>query len=160
RPVLIAGLLSSGIFYSIFAYATFAGSLALIFVSRIGAGIAGATIPTAQAFIADSTSDEDRGKGMALIGAAFGIGFTFGPLFRAISVSSDSQAPPSPAPGVVAAALSFAAFCLAVAILPESLRPGSAPAERRWISVGSLKVALRAPSIGRLLLTFFVATFA
>src|SRR5919108_604384 len=54
--------------------------LVLLFVSRIGAGIAGATISTAQAVIADSTSHEGRSRGMALIGAAFGIGFLFGPL--------------------------------------------------------------------------------
>jgi len=56
--------------------ATVMKSLALLFVSRIGAGIAGATIPTAQAYIADSTSLEKRPKGMALIGMAFGLGFT------------------------------------------------------------------------------------
>ncbi|MEO1984714.1 MAG: MFS transporter, partial [Fuerstiella sp.] len=53
----------------------------------IAAGIAGATIPTAQAVIADSTGPEGRGKGMALIGAAFGIGFTFGPLIGAACTS-------------------------------------------------------------------------
>ena len=55
--------------------------MVLLFLSRIGAGIAGATIGTAQAVIADSTPPEKRKHGMALIGAAFGIGFTFGPLF-------------------------------------------------------------------------------
>jgi len=59
--------------------------------ARTGAGIAGATISTAQAVIADCTTPEHRKHGMALIGAAFGIGFTFGPLIGSASlfISSD-----------------------------------------------------------------------
>jgi MFS family permease len=160
RPVLIVGLFSSAVFYALFSYAIWMESLWWIFVARIGAGIAGATIPTAQAYIADSTSDSERGRGMALIGAAFGIGFTFGPLLGALWVSDDPAAPPSAAPGLVAAALSFLAFCLALAILPESLRPGSSSAARPWLSLKSLRSALAVPTIGTLLATFFVATFA
>src|SRR6185295_5874432 len=55
-------------------------ALVLFFVARIGAGVSGATIATAQAVIADCTAPEKRKHGMALIGVAFGIGFTFGPL--------------------------------------------------------------------------------
>src|SRR5262249_49399059 len=87
RPILLVGLCGSVVFYALFAYAShvgFAGSprlaLVLILLSRVGAGIAGATISTAQAVIADSTPPEKRSHGMAMIGAAFGIGFTFGPL--------------------------------------------------------------------------------
>src|SRR5262249_29647773 len=87
RPILVLGLLGSVAFYTLFGIASELGArgwpalgLALFFVSRLGAGIAGATISTAQAVIADSTPPERRSQGMALIGAAFGIGFTFGPL--------------------------------------------------------------------------------
>ncbi|MEE2706014.1 MAG: MFS transporter, partial [Planctomycetota bacterium] len=80
RPVLMIGLSGSVVFYTLFGVATVMKDMTLLFVSRIGAGIAGATIPTAQAYIADSTSLKDRPKGMALIGMAFGLGFTFGPL--------------------------------------------------------------------------------
>src|SRR5262245_6824203 len=90
RPVILVGLVGSVIFYSLFGFAAglyapgrseslAALALVLLFVARIGAGIAGATIATAQAVIADCTSQENRKKGMALIGAAFGIAFTFGP---------------------------------------------------------------------------------
>jgi len=160
RPVLIIGLFCSAVFYGLFSYAIWVRSLALIFAARIGAGIAGATIPTAQAFIADSTTEADRGKGMALIGGAFGIGFTFGPLLGSLWVPNDATAPPSAAPGIVAAGLSFIAFCLAVVILPESLRPGKAPRARHWFEIRSFQTALGLPSVGILLLTFFVATFA
>lgn len=92
RPVLIVGLLGSTLAYAMFGVATDLGrdgmllglgALPWLFITRIAAGIAGATIATAQAVIADSTGAEGRGKGMALIGAAFGIGFTFGPLIGA-----------------------------------------------------------------------------
>lgn len=99
RPILLLGLAGSTISYGLFGYVSAQGRDALIlgfspliwmYVTRIGAGIAGATISTAQAVIADCTGVEGRGKGMALIGAAFGIGFTFGPLIGAISVSNDA----------------------------------------------------------------------
>jgi MFS transporter, DHA1 family, tetracycline resistance protein len=98
RPILMLGLAGSAFFYSLFGYATSLGSEGVIlgmgvipwlFVCRIGAGIAGATIPTAQAYIADVTGPTERGRGMALIGAAFGIGFTFGPLLGAAFVPGD-----------------------------------------------------------------------
>jgi MFS family permease len=160
RPVLMMGLLSSSVFYALFGYATWAGSLPLIFVSRIGAGIAGATIATAQAYIADSTAETERGKGMALIGAAFGVGFTFGPLLGALWVSDDPGAAPSAAPGFVAAGLSFLAFCSALFVLKESLRRDIKPQERQWWHFKSFKTALSVPTMGMLVLTFFVATFA
>ncbi|HEY4258803.1 MAG TPA: MFS transporter [Schlesneria sp.] len=99
RPVLLVGLAGSTVAYFLFAVVTQWGNrgpilglspLVWLFITRIGAGIAGATISTAQAYIADSTDEKSRGKGMALIGAAFGIGFTFGPLLGAAFVSGDS----------------------------------------------------------------------
>lgn len=98
RPVLIVGLLGSTFAYAMFGIATSLGregmmlgldALSWLFITRIAAGIAGATIATAQAVIADSTGAEGRGKGMALIGAAFGIGFTFGPLIGAACTSEN-----------------------------------------------------------------------
>ena len=99
RPVLLLGLAGSTISYGLFGLVSAQGRDALIigfspliwlYVTRIGAGISGATISTAQAVIADCTAVENRGKGMALIGAAFGIGFTFGPLIGAACVSDDA----------------------------------------------------------------------
>ncbi len=92
RPVLMVGLLGSVISYALFAYASIEQSLVLLFISRIGAGIAGATIPTAQAYIADCTTLKGRTHGMALIGAAFGLGFTFGPLFGYFAVQNENDA--------------------------------------------------------------------
>lgn len=100
RPVLLVGLAGSTFSYAMFGFASSLGReglvlglgpLAWMFVARIGAGIAGATISTAQAVIADCTGVEGRGRGMALIGAAFGIGFTFGPLIGAASTADETS---------------------------------------------------------------------
>lgn len=169
RPILILGLAGSTISYALFGYATSLGAeglmlglsaLTWLFITRIGAGIAGATIPTAQAYIADVTGPEERAKGMALIGAAFGIGFTFGPLLGAFFVSDVQGAAPSPAPGYVAAVLSGFALLFAIVKLPESLNPDSKPTTRHWLDVGSFRTAIAHPHVGMILATIFITTFA
>ncbi len=159
RPVLMVGLAGSVVFYTMFGIATIFKSLPLLFVSRIGAGIAGATISTAQAYIADATSLENRAKGMALVGAAFGLGFTFGPLFGFLAVPSGTG-DPGPGPGYAAAGLSACALVLAYFKLPESLKPGNQATGRRWFDRRALGVALATPAIGVLLLAIFVCIFA
>ncbi|HRK01020.1 MAG TPA: MFS transporter [Oligoflexia bacterium] len=76
RPVLIATMIGSAASLALTASAS---SLTQIFIARILAGLFGANISTASAYIADVTSEADRAKGMGLIGAAFGIGFVVGP---------------------------------------------------------------------------------
>jgi MFS family permease len=159
RPVLMVGLLGSVLFYSLFALASIYHSLTLLFLSRIGAGIAGATISTAHAYIADTTTLEKRNQGMALIGAAFGLGFTFGPLLG-LAAMWGGRAEPGPAPGYLAAGLSAVALLMAVFMLPESLTTRSAHARRSWFDLGALRSALSIPSIGLLLLTSFLCVVA
>lgn len=159
RPVLMVGLAGSVVFYSLFGVATVYKDLTLLFVSRIGAGIAGATIATAQAYIADSTPVEKRHKGMALIGAAFGLGFTLGPLVGLLAVIS-GDGNPGYWPGVFAAGLSLVALLLAVFKLPESLRPDSASAAKSWFGLGSLREVLTTPSVALLILASFISVFA
>ena len=170
RPVLIVGLAGSTFFYGLFALVTQYGNagaifglspLVWLFIMRSGAGIAGATIPTAQAYIADSTDEKSRGKGMAIIGAAFGIGFTFGPLLGAWFVSNDADGVPSPAPGYVAAALSALATLAAIALLPESLKSDAASRpSRKWFDWAAFSTAMTRPHVGLLLATIFLTTFA
>ncbi len=163
RPVLMVGLFGSVVSYSLFAVASIQESLILLFVSRIGAGIAGATIPTAQAYIADCTTLKGRARGMALIGAAFGLGFTFGPLFGYFAVQNENDAP-GPGPGYAAAILSAVALVLAYFYLRESRSPESrsprAVDQRRWWDGSSWRVALATPSLGLLLISTFVCVFA
>ena len=169
RPILILGLAGSTFFYTLFGYAITLGLegrllglgvLPWMLICRIGAGIAGATIPTAQAYIADVTGPQERARGMALIGAAFGIGFTFGPLLGAAFVPGQTTAAPSPAPGYIAGLLSGLAMLSAVFLLPESLSPDSKPEARHWLDVSSLRGALAQPMVGLVLLTMFLTTFA
>ena len=157
RPVLMIGLAGSVVFYSIFGLATSFRSLTWLFVSRIGAGIAGATIPTAQAYIADTTTPDKRARGMALIGAAFGLGFTFGPLLAYTALWTAGDRGLSPWPGYTAAGLSAVALLLAIFKLPESLRPDSRPSERKLFNVAGLKKALAIPTMGALLTASFLS---
>ena len=159
RPVLMIGLLGSVVFYSLFGVATIMQSLTLLFVSRIGAGIAGATISTAQAYIADTTTLTERPKGMALIGMAFGLGFTFGPLFGYLAVPTGTG-DPGPAPGFAAAGLSLVALLLAYFKLPESLSVNSPSAAKQNLSMTGLRDALSVPSIVLLLIALFVVVFS
>jgi DHA1 family tetracycline resistance protein-like MFS transporter len=82
KPILLLSLSGSVVFYALYGYAvTFdspAVAIGLMLASRIGAGIAGASVGTAAAVIADCTPPEKRARGMALIGIAFGAGFTLG----------------------------------------------------------------------------------
>jgi MFS family permease len=165
RPIILIGLAGSVVFYALFGYASdlwtdtaaAAFALTLLFVARIGAGISGATISTAQAVIADCTTPEERKRGMALIGAAFGIGFTFGPLIGAgaLQLFKDHLG----VTGYVASGLSFIALLVAIAILPETRRFGEASgARRKWFDTQAVRTALANPAVAPVVWTFFLAT--
>ena len=160
RPVLMVGLGSSVVFYCLFGLATELRSFWLLFAARVGAGIAGATISTAQAYIADTTTLEQRPRGMAMIGMAFGMGFTFGPLLGFLAVP-DANSEPGPWPGYFAAILSGIALCMAIFWLPESRNPESKPAEGAGLSqLGKIRLAVAAPSVGLILLAMFICVFS
>ena len=119
RPVILISLTASCTGYLLFA---FSHSLAVLFASRVIAGVGGANIGTAQAYIADSTSPENRAKGMGLIGAAFGLGFILGPPMSALlaELGTKHGMAGNLLPGLVAAGLSFTAFLIALSVLAES----------------------------------------
>ena len=164
RPVLLIGLGGSVVFYLLFGFASdlprtreMAGlALALLFAARIGAGIAGATIATAQAVIADCTPPEKRKHGMALIGAAFGIGFTFGPLIGAGSLYIFPEH--YGIIGYTAAGLSLIALVLGIVLMPETRRFGAAPMARKWFDTKAIRMVLRNPAVAPVVWTFFLAT--
>src|SRR4051794_37534037 len=132
RPILLIGLFGSVVFYTLFGYAASlepehyaALAMVLFFIARIGAGVSGAAISTAQAVIADSTPPDKRKHGMALIGAAFGIGFTFGPLIGFGCVYLGKSHPDLAhlgygLIGYTAAGMSFVALLLGLWLLPET----------------------------------------
>lgn len=164
RPIIMVGLAGSVACYTLFGMATTIAddpstTMILLYVSRIGAGIFGATISTAQAYIADTTTPEKRSKGMALIGMAFGAGFTFGPLLGMAAVAGDGEAP-SAWPGYIAAVLSFFALLLASKKLPESLTESSESAGHKLFDFEGLRQALSIPSISLILVSIFVCIFS
>src|SRR5690606_5105885 len=120
RPILLLGLLGSCLAYALFARGTHVEPLPLMFAARALAGRVGATISAAQAYVADITTAEARAKGMGVIGAAFGLGFTIGP---PIGGRLDEAFGPW-APGVFASVLSGVAFLIGFLRLTESHRPG------------------------------------
>ena len=115
RPVLLISLFALGVDYVILALAP---SLAWLVVGRVLAGILGATISTANAYVADITPREGRAAAFGLIGAAFGVGFTLGPLLGGVLGEIDLRLP-----FWFAAALSFANVAFGWFALPESLPP-------------------------------------
>lgn len=114
RPILFFSLLGSAVGYVVIG---FAGTLFLVFLGRVIGGITGGNISTAQAYIADVTSKENRAKGMGLFGAAFGLGFIFGPALAGILSKYGVHVP-----FFFAAALSLANAIALYFILPESLK--------------------------------------
>jgi MFS transporter, DHA1 family, tetracycline resistance protein len=115
RPVIMLGLLGSSIGYLIYG---FAGSFLGLFLSRAVHGACAATISTAQAYIADTTDESNRARGMGMIGAAFGLGFVIGPAIGGLLGHNDLRLP-----GFFAAALTFANLIFAAVRLPESHQP-------------------------------------
>lgn len=165
RPVLLLSVAGSVGSHLLLGVADLQHSLTLLFVARILDGVTGANVATAQAYIADVTTSENRARGMGLFGAAFGLGFVVGPamgaglaaLGRRVSGEAGTAWP-----AFGAAVISTVAFLLAWRLLPESVdRTG--PRERavpRMFSLSRLREAWRHARLRELLFLTFAATFA
>jgi len=157
RPVLLVSTAGAAISYALFAFgSSLAAPIALwvLLGSRMFAGICGANITVAQAYIADITPPSDRSRRMGLIGMAFGLGFIFGPALGGISLHLFGVQ----GPGWVASVFCAINFVLTLAILPESWQPASEhvagrPRLAQWLHT------LSHPKIGLLVVVFFLATF-
>ncbi|HET7276024.1 MAG TPA: MFS transporter [Longimicrobiaceae bacterium] len=157
RPVLLIGLFGSAISYMTFGLA---GSLLVLIIGRAMAGVMGANIGVAQAYVADVTPGEERAKGMGMIGAAFGLGFIFGPALGGLLAGFGASVP-----FFGAAAVTFINGVLAIFWLPESLpaaarsavvsdRPGIARRVRALTRIGL------GSRTAKLYGVFFLITFA
>jgi MFS family permease len=178
RPVLLGSTLGAAGSYVLFALSSAIGNPAvglwLLIASRVFAGICGANITVAQAYIADISPPEQRSKRMGLIGMAFGLGFIFGPALGGISLAGFTiggyhflglrvplihfEGFGLSGPGWVAASICAANFLLALFVLPESRKPASEhvaprPHLDQWMHT------LTQPKIGLLVVVFFLATF-
>ena len=158
RPVLILSQIGSAAGYLLLGLATQYGKdpesiLWLVYLSRVIDGISGGNISTAQAYISDVTTPQTRAKGMGLLGAAFGIGFSAGPALGALLSGHPAW------PAYAAAILSFAAAVLTFWKLPE-VRARKPVDTQFWLHPRTFQPILRKPALVQLLLISFVTMAA
>jgi len=161
RPVLIASQVGSVAGFILLGVATSGDwaspglGLTLVYLSRVIDGLSGGNISTAQAYISDVTTAQDRAKGMGLIGAAFGIGFTIGPALGGILGHFAVSLP----------AYAAALFCAIAAwqtwkFLPESHRHVHSEESEAWLHPSRFLPILRNPVLVQMLLIFFFSMMA
>jgi DHA1 family tetracycline resistance protein-like MFS transporter len=150
RPVILLALGTLAFDYFVMALAP---SIAWLFAGRAIAGIAGASFTPAYAYVADVTSEENRGRAFGLVGAAFGAGFILGPAVGGLLGEFGPRAPFYAAAAVTLANLAYGCF-----VLPESLPVGSRrPFEwRRANPAGMLLQMRKHPAVLALLAAIFI----
>ena len=149
RPVLLASLTALCADYIVMGLAP---TLWLLFLTRVIAGIAGATYSTANAYVADVSPPEKRAQNFGLMGAGFGLGFVIGPVIGGFAGEFGTRVP-----FFAAAALAGLNVAYGLFVLPESLKPENRRAFS-WARANPLGVARRIASIP-MVAWFFVALF-
>jgi len=151
RPMLLISIAGTVIAFLLFA---FARSMTMLFVSRVVDGLLGGNTSLARAYITDVTDEKTRSRGLGLIGAAFGLGFTIGPFTGGMLSQYGYMVP-----GLVAAGLSFLNLIAVFFWLPESLdksrRREAQESQEGAFDIRRLFEALRTPCVGGLLLIGF-----
>jgi len=158
RPVLLVSNFGSIIAYGLFGLsASYIGDTGfwILIGSRVFAGICGANLSVASAYIADVTTPEKRSKGMGLIGMAFGLGFILGPVIGSQAFKHFGLA----GPGAVAAVICAINFLLGCFILPETRKKDAAPPIRRP-RFAQIRHVLGMKEVGFLIGIYFLGTFA
>jgi DHA1 family tetracycline resistance protein-like MFS transporter len=150
RPILLFSLLGFGLDYLLLA---FAPSIGWLFVGRIIAGITGASMTTASAYIADISTPETRAQNFGMIGAAFGLGFIVGPMIGGLLGEMGPRIP-----FLVAAGLALLNAAYGYFVLPESLDVSNRRAFdwKRANPISSLKNLSRFPAVAGLIVSFFL----
>ncbi|MDQ3100103.1 MAG: MFS transporter [Bacteroidota bacterium] len=149
RPVIAWTVFITAISFLILAHAE---TLALLFIARILAGIGSANIAASQAYITDSTPVEGRAKALGMIGAAFGLGFIFGPPVGGFIKENFGMA----WVGYSAMALSIIDLLLILFFLPESLKVKDPTAKIQLKPITQTINALKRADIRDLFLTSFI----
>jgi DHA1 family tetracycline resistance protein-like MFS transporter len=129
RPVLLCTILLGA---SSMVFTALAPTYGLLLVARFVAGAFAANISTANAYIADITTEENRAKGMGVIGAGFGLGFIFGPAIGGLLAANGNYALPI----LCAAGLGFLNFVFAFFVLEEPARATTPATRSRWAGFG------------------------
>lgn len=154
KKIIVITLLINAVGYILFA---FTNTYAMLLIARVVSGIGGSSIGVAQAYIADITTAENRSKGMGIIGAAFGLGFVFGPLIGGFLSKYGYFLT-----GIASASFSFAAFILTIFFLPESKSKvtQALTSTRKLIDIESFKLIFQKPNLGIVITLFFILTFS
>lgn len=154
RPVLLVSIFGLGC--SLLMQAT-AGSLLALLLVRIVSGGTAASFSVANAYVADITAPDQRGKAFGMLGAAFGVGFIFGPMLGGLLGSDDVRLP-----FFVAAGLSLLNFLYGYFLLPESLPVASRSSFklRRANPFSALLNLGRLHGVGGLIGVFALTAFA
>ena len=155
RPLIIGCLFLNAVGYVIFA---FTNSFMLLLISRVVAGVGGSSVAVAQAYIADITTKQDRSKGMGMIGAAFGLGFVFGPIIGGVLSKYGYEVT-----GFASATFSFIAFLFTIFFLPESLKKTKDKIKtkaRKLIDIPAIKLLFKDNKIASLIIMFFILVFS
>ena len=142
RPVILTSIFGLGVD---FLFMAFAPNLWWLFVGRIFNGMTAASFSTASAYVADVTTPENRAKGFGLMGAAFGVGFTFGPALGGWLWTFDHRLP-----FLVCAALALCNWLYGFFVLPESLPPERRQPRFDWRKanpVGALRLLRSRPGL-------------
>lgn len=163
RPVLLVSIAGSVLSHSLLGFADIVGSYALLFLARALDGVTGANIGTAQAYIADVTTKENRARGMGLFGAAFGVGFIVGPSLGGVLywIGDTTTGAGTSWPAFGAAVLSLISFTLVLFYLPESRHKSERDhTEPRGFSVTRLAQVWHRPRLRELLILLFTMVFA
>ena len=151
RPVLLATILLGS---AAMVATALAGSLLLLLLARALAGAFAGNISTASAYIADVTTEENRAKGMGVIGAGFGLGFIFGPALGGVLSTTEHG---FALPILVAACLGFLNFLFAFFVLDEPERHRDRENRRRFQALGE---AFANPRTAYPIALFFLHTLA
>ncbi|HEY4222210.1 MAG TPA: MFS transporter [Myxococcota bacterium] len=153
RPVVLTSIAIAACGFLVFG---FSDALWMLFAARMVAGFGNANIGTVQAIVADVTTGKDRAKGMGIVGAAFGLGFIFGPIIG--GVAGAAWGPASAA--FISAGLAGLNWILAFFLLKETRRPASTnAAPRGFMNLAALGRAKDYVNVPALLVIMFVFTF-
>ena len=158
RPVLLISNFGSVLAYGLWGFSATRDPQVgywLLLASRVFAGICGANISVASAYIADITTPENRSKGMGMIGMAFGLGFILGPVIGGEALRAFGLT----GPGYVGSAICAANFVLGCFILSESRDLSKANPVRRH-RLDQIGHVLALPEVGFLIGLYFLATFS
>ena len=154
RPIILGSLFGLGIDYLVQGWAP---SIGWLFLGRVIAGIMGASITTANAYIADVSTPATRARNYGFVGAAFGMGFIFGPALGGLLGGINLRLP-----FFVSAGLALVNWLYGFFVLPESLKPEhrSAVSWRRMNPLASLRRLRAYRLVAGLALGFLFASLA